>query len=398
MKILQVHNKYQQPGGEDVVVASEHELLTSKGHEIYQWIVHNDAIKDTGTMGKMKIAVNSIWSRNAQKEITEIINEFKPDVAHIHNTIPLLSPAIYSACHKAGVAVVQTLHNFRTICPGSPLYRDGKVCEDCVGKAIPYPGMIHGCYRDSRLQSAFTVANLSFNRMRGTYRNDIDVYVALTQFAREKFIAGGLPADKIMVKPNFVTADIPQGQHDGKFGLFGGRLVPHKGVQAMVDAWRLLDTPIPLKVLGGGPLDTLFKENVPDGIEYLGFVSREEVIRLMGDASFLMFPSEWYEGFPMSITEAFATGLPVIAGKLGGAAEIVQDGESGWHFTPGDAQDLAQKVQQAWADPEELKRRGTMARKQFEENYTPEKNYEMLLNIYQTAITRFQQNTEQISS
>ena len=392
MKILQVHNKYQNPGGEAVVVASEYDLLTQHGDDVYQWIVHNDVIKNAGGLDKAKIALNSIWSSKSQQDITKIINEFKPDVVHVHNTMPLLSPAIYSACHKAGVAVVQTLHNFRTICPGSPLYRDGKVCEDCVGKSIPYPGMIHGCFRESKAQSAVAVANLSFNRFRGTYRNDIDVYVALTEFARGKFISGGLPADKIMVKPNFVTADIEVGQHDGGYALFVGRLVPHKGIQAMVDAWRKLDTPIPLKVLGGGPLDTLLKEDVPEGIEFLGFVPREEVMGLMQNASLLLFPSEWYEGFPMTITEAFATGLPVLAGGLGGPAEIVRDGESGWHFTPGDSTEMAQKLQEIWADPDELKRRGQMARQQFDDYYTPSKNYEIMMDIYQTAINRFKQS------
>ncbi len=392
MRVLQVHNKYQNPGGEDVVVASEHDLLKGNGHDVYQWIVHNDAIKEAGAGGKMKIAMNSIWSRDAQKEITAIINEFKPDIAHIHNTIPLLSPSIYSACHKANVPVVQTLHNYRTVCPASPLYRDNHICTECLGKLIPYPAMVHGCYRDSKVQSAFSVASLSYNRMRGTYRKDVDLYISLTEFARDKFIEGGMPGDKIVVKPNFVTTDIEQGTHDGGYAFFAGRLVPHKGVATLINAWKQLEQPIPLKIAGQGPMENILQD-LPQNIEYLGQVSRDEVFNLMRNANFVIFPSEWYETFGLAVVEAFATAAPVIVSKIGGLANIVEDGESGWHFTPGDAKDLAEKVQQAWSDPAELKRRGRMARQRFEEYYTPEKNYGMLLEVYQSAISRFKQHT-----
>lgn len=386
MKILQVHNEYKHMGGEEVVVAAENEMLKQYGHEIHQWIVQNSHINDINILSKAKIAGQSIWSGDSYSQIQRKLRELQPDIVHVHNTIPLISPSVYAACHDAGVPVVHTLHNYKLICPGAYLYRDRGVCEDCIGKLVPSPAVIHGCYRNSSSQSAVAVAGLFTHRLRGTYKNNVDIYIALTRFARQKFIEGGLPAEKIAVKPNFVTADIQPGEHQGKYVLFVGKLVQYKGIETLLQAWHQLDEPIPLKIVGQGPLEILLKSNLPSGVEYLGRLPREEVLNMMKDASFVVFPSEWYEGFPMTIAEAFATASPVVTGRLAATAEIVKDGFSGWHFTPGDAQDLARIVKLAWSNPAEIRRRGKFARQQYDECYSLAKNYQMTMSIYETAI------------
>jgi len=386
MKILQVHNEYQHFGGEEVVVAAENSLLCEYGHETRQWIVKNSELQNTSTLTKAKVALQSIWSHNAYRRINRQLLDFQPDVVHVHNTIPLISPSIYAACKSEGIPVVHTLHNYKLICPGAYLYRGRKTCEDCIGKFVPYLGILHGCYRSSRAQTAISVAGLATHRLRGTYRNDVDIYIALSRFARQKFIEGGLPAEKIAVKPNFVSSEIKPGKHTGGYALFVGKLVQYKGIETLLQAWHLLDETIPLKIVGQGPLEILLKSNLPPGVEYLGQLPREKVLSLMQEANLVVFPSEWYEPFGIVMIEAFATGLPVIATRLGSAAEIVRDGTSGWHFNPEDPQDLARIIRLAWSNPEEMKHRGEMARKQYEDYYSAEKNYQMLLSIYQTAI------------
>ena len=391
MKILQVHNQYRHRSGEEVVVEAENQMLTQYGHQVSQWIEKSSDIEDVGSLAHAKIALNSIWSSESYRKIQRKIKEFNPDIVHVHNTVPLISPSVYSACRDANVPVVKTLHSYKLICPGAYLYRDGKICEDCVPKSLKYPSVINGCYRQNRFHSAITSTGLAVDRIKSTYQNNVDIFIALTRFARQKFIEGGFPAEKIAVKPNFVTSDIQPGKHEGKYGLFVGKLVKYKGIETFLQAWDLLDETIPLKVVGKGPLDILFKSSVPSGLEYLGALPRENVIELMQNASFLIFPSEWYEPFGMVMIEAFATGLPVIGSNLASGAEIIKEGYAGWHFNPGDAQDLAQKVKLAWSNPDELKRRGILARKQYDQNYSPEKNYQMLLNIYETAIKRMKE-------
>ncbi|KAF3888364.1 MULTISPECIES: glycosyltransferase family 4 protein [Nostocales] len=386
MKILQVHNAYRHMGGEEVVVAAEHEMLKQYGHEIHQWILENSSIENANTLTKAKIALQSIWSTESYSQTRKKLQEFQPDIVHVHNTIPLISPSVFAACQDASVPVVHTLHNYKLICPGAYLYRNAGVCEDCVGKTVPYQGVIHGCYRGSNSQTAVAVAGLTTHRLRGTYKNEVDIYIALTRFARQKFIEAGLPAEKIAVKPNFVTSNIAIGEHTGGYALFVGKLVQYKGIETLLNAWHLLNEAIPLKIVGQGPLEILLKSNLPNNVEYLGRLPREKVVNLMQNASFLIFPSEWYEPFGMVIAEAFATGLPVIASRIGGITEIVKEGYSGWNFTPEDAQDLARTVQLAWSNPAELQRRSVLAREQYEDHYSLEQNYQMIMSIYQTAI------------
>jgi len=389
MKILLLHNRYTQPGGEDAVFEAEKALLERMGHKAILFVEDNARLDG---MNPLKAAQNAIWSWEAQSTLLRLIRETRPNVAHFHNTFLMISPAAYYACKEAKVPVVQTLHNYRLVCPGSLLMRDGQMCEDCVGKTIPWPGVVHGCWRSSQVGSAVVATMLAVHHLMKTWQEQVDVYIALTEFARRKFVEGGLPAEKIVVKPNFVALDPGKGEHEGNYILFVGRLSPEKGVMTMLRAWKQLKD-IPLKIVGDGPLMEEMQgfvqtEGLKD-VEVLGRRPREDVFWLMREARGLMFPSEWYEGFPMTITEAFACGLPVIASRLGAMAEIIDDGRTGLHFEPGDPEDLAAKVEWAWSHPEAMQAMGREARREYEEKYTAEWNYKMLMDIYHRAIARY---------
>jgi len=384
MKVLLIHNRYRQPGGEDTVFEAEKALLEHYGHEVATFVEDNARLEG---INPLKVAVNAIWSREAQRNILKWIEQARPDVVHFHNTFLRISPAAYYVVKDLGLPVVQTLHNYRLICPGALLMRDGKACEDCLRKIVPWPGVVHGCWRNSRSGTMVVAAMLTFHNVRRTWENQVDVYIALTEFARKKFVQGGLPEEKIVVKPNFVHPDPGDGEHKGNFALFVGRLSAEKGIRTMLSAWRLLKS-VPLKIVGDGPLMSEVKAQIKQerlGIEVLGRLPREEVFSLMRQASFLVFPSEWYEGFPMTIAEAFACGLPVLASRLGAMAELVEDGRTGLLFEPGNPEDLAARVAWAWTHPEEMRRMGKAARQKFEEKYTAEKNYQMLMQIYERA-------------
>ncbi|MGE3934275.1 MAG: glycosyltransferase, partial [Rhodospirillaceae bacterium] len=299
----------------------------------------------------------------------------------VHNTFPLISPAVYAAARDGGAAVVQTLHNFRTLCVKAQLLRDGAVCEDCVGRAVPWPGVVHRCYRDSLVASGAAATMLTVHRAAGTWRRAVDRYVALTGFARDKFVAGGLPAARIAVKPNFLDSPAPAaaGPEARSGGLFVGRLSPEKGIGVLAAA--LARGPVPLRIAGEGPVAVAA---APD-LTLLGRIDAGAVAREMAAAAYLVVPSVWYEGFPMVIVEAFARGLPVIASRIGSLAEIVEDGVTGLLAAPGDAADLAAKMRWAHEHPGEMAAMGRAARARYEALYTPERNYAMLMEIYAAA-------------
>ncbi len=388
MKIVLVHNCYQQQGGEDVVFTNEAALLRDHGHEVVEYTDHNDRIDD---LGRLRLAAGTIWSRYSRKKISSLIKTHRPQVAHFQNTFPLISPSSYYSCQREGVAVIQTLQNYRLVCPSATLMRDGKVCESCLGKSFAWPGVRQRCYHASSIQTAVIATMLTTHRLLKSWNRQVDIYIALTKFARRKFIEGGLPAEKIVVKPNILSTDPGVGMENGNYTLFVGRLSPEKGIETMLVSWHHLKE-ISLKIVGDGPLMANVQEaaaqyKVPS-IDILGACSRDEVLNLMRGCRFLVFPSVWYEGFPLTIAEAFACGVPVIASNLGAMAEIVKDGRTGLHFQSGDADDLAAKVEWAWSHSKDMYKMGREARREYELKYTAEKNYKMLMEIYQQAIER----------
>lgn len=387
MRILLVHNRYQQPGGEDVVFQAEAGLLRSHGHEVEEWVEDNRDIEGIPRVG---LALRTVWSLPAARRLSAILDRHRPDVAHFHNTFPLISPAAYAICQRRGVPVVQTLHNYRLVCPNAMLFRAGRPCEDCLGRVVAWPGVVHACYRGSRAQSAVTATMLAVHRLRGTWRHDVDLYIALTEFARRKFLAGGLPEERIVVKPNFVTLKGRPAGPPAEGFLFAGRLSEEKGVRALLEAWRSLPSTILLRVAGTGPLAPLVERAARElpNVHYLGGLSHDELLGELAAAQALVFPSEWYEGLPMVILEAFACGRPVLAARRGAAEEIVAEGLTGSLWEPGDPANLATLVRRAAAQPERLVAMGTNARREYEQRYSAEANYRQLIEIYRRARQR----------
>ena len=380
MKVLVVHNRYQQAGGEDAVVDAEVALLQSRGVDVRRYERHNDDIQH---ISRASAAVQAYWSGRTVRELSELFAHWRPDVIHVHNTLSLVSPSVYWVADRMGVPVVQTLHNFRLLCPQGMLLRDGQVCEQCVGKPVAWPSVVHACYRESAVQSAVLAGLVAGHRALGTYSNKVARFIALNDFCRAKFVEGGLPADKLVVKPNFVDLPEPDQSADRAGGLFVGRLSNEKGVETLVQAKRL-NPALPVKVIGSGPLggDVL----AAFGSDLLGFLPLVEIIEHMREAAYLVLPSICYENFPRTVVEAFACGLPVIASRMGSMAVLVKEGETGLLFNPGDAQDLLTKVKWAQAHPAEMLRMGRNARRQYEQEFNAEVNFDVLMAIYREAM------------
>ncbi|MEO8098439.1 MAG: glycosyltransferase family 4 protein [Acidobacteriota bacterium] len=374
LTVLSAHNFYREPGGEDAVFAAEIELLRAHGHAVTVYERSNHNIRSGGAA-----AFEAIWSRSSHRDVRSLAGA---GIAHFHNTFPLISPSAYYAAASQGSAVVQTLHNYRLICPGALLSRNGAPCEECLTQNSLRPALSHSCYRDSRAATAGVAAMLTTHRAAGTYQRAVDAYIALSEFARTKFVAGGLPANRIFVKPNFVPDDPGTGAGSGHYALFAGRLSPEKGVATLTSAWNALPD-VPLKVLGDGPLN---QTSWPSSVTAFGAVTRQRVLEQMRNATALVFPSTCYENAPMSILEAFSCGTPVITSNLGSMAELVRDGYNGLLFRPGDPADLAAKVRYAFDNPEHLATMRANARREFEEKYTADRNYKMLIAIYEQAI------------
>lgn len=386
MKILLIHNYYQQPGGEDQVFQAEKELLESRGNQVIQYTIHNDQVASMSSIG---LAKATLWNSSVYREIIELIKQEKPAVAHFHNTFPLISPAAYYAASSQSVPVIQTLHNYRLLCSNALFLRQGRVCEDCLNKILPWPAVLHACYRNDWLASAVTASMQVYHRFRKTWINLVDVYIALTDFLRKKMIQGGLPQSKIIVKPNFVQPDPGEKSTLGDYALFAGRLSHEKGIKTLLDAWKDLRG-IPLKILGDGQqretvVAQIAKDNLSE-VDVLGWRSHSEVIDAMKSARFLVYPSETYETFSLAIAEGFACGLPAIASRLGASAEIVSDQRNGLLFNPGDPGDLTLKVSWAWTHPDEMRKMGQAGRLDYQQHYSADQNYQLLMNIYQAAI------------
>jgi glycosyltransferase involved in cell wall biosynthesis len=389
LKVLLVHNTYQQPGGEDVVFEQESRMLSDAGHQVISYQRSNWEVQAYRGIRKISLAKRTLWASDTRRDFVHLLRDQKPEVVHVHNTFMMISPSIYSACYEAKVPVVQTLHNYRLLCPAATLFREGKVCEECLGGSL-WHGVQHGCYHNSRPTTAVVALMLASHRLRGTWEREVACFVALSEFSRGKFIEGGLPPEKIFVKPNFVHPDPDSRRGDGDYALFVGRLSPEKRVSTVLEAWKRLRLPIPIVLIGGGPDQNQLEEQTAlDGlttVRFLGQVPRAQTLAAINNARFLVFSSEWYENFPVTIAESFACRTPVIASRMGAMKEIVSDGRTGLLFSPGDSEDLAQKVEWAWTHPDEMRAMGTEARREYEAKYTAEKNYPMLMDIYKHAI------------
>jgi glycosyltransferase involved in cell wall biosynthesis len=385
MKILVVHNSYQQPGGEDAVFAGETRLLEQHGHTVVPYRRSNHEISSMSAMQRLVMPKEMIHSDSSKREIQKLLRDERPDIVHVHNTFMMISPSVYETCQEMGVPVVQTLHNFRLLCPAWTLCREGHVCEECVEHGL-WRSVWHGCYRNSRFMTASVALMLQVHRGRGTWRESVDGYIALSEFSRRKFATNGFPDKKIHVKPNFVQQDPGERATPGSYALFVGRLSPEKGVATLLAAWEKLVPSMSLVIVGEGPeRKSLEAEATSRGLAnvvFKGWLPADETLKAMKDAAFVVVPSLWYEGFPMTIAEAFACGTPVICSRIGALEEIVSDQRTGLHFVPGDVDDLASKIGWSAAHPRETAAMGKAARLEYETHYTAEQNYRRLMQIY----------------
>ena len=383
VKILQIHNQYLQPGGEDTVAATEASLLRSAGHTVIEHREHNPE----GNLAAAGDLIRAPWNSKAAARIGDLVRRHQPDVTHVHNTWYHLTPSVFRAIRQEGSPTVLTLHNYRLVCANSMLLRDGKPCELCVASRNPWYGVRYRCYRGSAVQSAAAAATIAINRRRETWHKDVDVFLALTEFARDKMIAGGLPEQRIEVKPNFVTdpgsRTMPPG--DSNLILFVGRLAREKGPDVLVEAWRQANLDdLRLEIIGDGELRKGLESDPPAGVTLSGQLDSNEVRQRMLSARALVLPSIWYEGLSMVMLEALGAGLPVLASALGAMPEVLRPLGQSWQVGPGDAEALAQQLN-GLMDGSVVEQGGIAARRLYDSLYSPEVGLAGLEKAYQRA-------------
>jgi glycosyltransferase involved in cell wall biosynthesis len=385
MRILQVHNFYQQAGGEDRVVAAENAMLTSRGHIVTQYTVHNDAVN---SMRSIELCIKTLWNNESYRHVQHIIRDRNIELVHVHNTLPLISPAVYYAAARLRIPVVQTLHNFRLLCPAATLYRDGEICELCLRKTIKYPAVMHRCYRGSVAGSATVAAMLAMHGFAGTHSRKIQAYIALSEFAKNKFSEGGLPEERIVVKPNFLADDPGPGNGSGGYALFAGRLAPEKGLGFLLDAWKYWPNALPLKIAGDGPLQSMVKERAAAlaNVEYLGVCEHSRVLEMLKEAAFLVLPSRWYEGMPMVAIEAMACGTPLVGYAVGSLNDLILNEVNGVKLPFEGTHILEGFLRDSGNLTEKMAALRPKTRTYFERYFTADVNYPILLDIYDKAV------------
>lgn len=387
MRILMVHNTYQQRGGEDVSTEQDIELLRSHGHEVRTYFRSNDEIKNYTVLQKISLFFRPAWSWQSYRQIIRILKEFTPDVVHVQNFFPLISPSVFYACKRMKIPVVFNLRNYRLGCANSYFYRENFICEECIQRS-PFCGISHKCYHGSSLQTASVTMMQLVHRLLRTWEKKVDIISPVSDFAAEKMVHTGLKPDNILVRKNYLKADPGQGCGQRSGAVFVGRLSPEKGLSTLMSAWEKLPD-VPLKIIGTGPEESDIKEKskkLQPQVTLTGQLPHSEMLAEIKKSQFLVMPSVWYETFGRTIVEAYATGTPVIASCLGAVAELVEDGQTGLLFTAGSANDLAEKVTWAIHHPEEMARMGQHARQVFLDKYEAGSAYRQLMAVYQNAI------------
>lgn len=381
MRVLQVHNRYREPGGEDRLVAEEAALLRSAGHEVEQWIAGNPE-SDPAAAGALALAG---WNPGSAREAARRVTAFEPDVVHVHNTWFRLSPSVLRPM-TAKARLVCTVHNYRHACIRADLFRNNRPCEDCVGH-VPWRGVLHRCYHDRALVSAATALAISAPRALRTWGRHADRICAVTEFQRSILVRSGLPPEKLIVVPNFardpgVRQSPPSSSN---LILVAGRLAPEKGIGTLLEAWsRARTADLRLVVVGGGPLAAELRSGAPTGVEFAGHKDHDEVLELMRQARAVALPSRAYEGLPLTLLEAMASGTPLVASAHGGMLEVISRTGGQLLATPGDVSDWSRALEQLAAGAK-IDEWGGLARAEFERNYQPARALERLLNLYGAA-------------
>jgi glycosyltransferase involved in cell wall biosynthesis len=391
MKVVLVHNYYQQRGGEDIVFESERDLLRRHGHAVVEYCRSNKELEDLTYASRLTAVKATIWASDSHRDFYRLLEREKPDIVHVHNTFLRVSPSIYWASHELGVPVVQTLHNYRLFCPAGNFMRAAHICEECVEHSL-WRAVRYGCYRGSRSATATVASMFLLHRWLGTWSERIDRYIAPSNFSRNKFVEAGLPASKLVVKPNFIHPDPGSRTEAEDYVVFVGRLSEEKGLTTLLSAFQLLPQPMPLLIFGEGPLRKVLEQEaaargLSSCVRFCGWVAHRETLIALKGARFLILPSLCYETFGAAIAEAYACGVPVIASALGAIEDIVRHGNTGLLVRAGDATDLAEKIAWAWWHRPEMEAMGRSARSEYEARYTAARNYGMLMNIYEGTIT-----------
>lgn len=380
MRVLQIHNRYRQFGGEDVVAAQQFQLLQAAGHRVESWWPQN-APGPTATLA----LAGSLWNPRTAQRVERLVERFRPDIAHIHNTWFTVSPSAVTTLRRLGVPVVLSLHNYRLVCAAATLFRDGAPCEDCLG-SHPWHAVRHRCYRGSVIQSAIAAGGIARQKSRRTWYDDVDRFLALSDFARERFIAGGLPADRISVTANSVDDPGPRAQPPSASDvvLFVGRLSEPKGVHVLLDAWARAAPPLRLVIAGTGPLEASLRQSAPASVTFTGLLSHEATRDLMLEARALVLPSVWYEGQPLVLLESAAAGLPVLLSDLGAMSGLLAPDAEALLFPAGSADALSARLT-SLLDDRSVDQLGTFVRSRFEQRFTHADALHRLETLY-TAV------------
>ncbi len=393
-RVLLAHNHYRStaPSGEAQVVAAESALLQQHGHTTGEFYRFSDEIANQRILGTIKGAFSTPWNPFAASAIRRAVDEFLPDVVHVHNTFPLLSPAIFRAIGSRAARVL-TLHNYRLFCAAAIPLRDGKICTDCIDQQSVLPALRYGCYRNSRLATVPLALSVALHRGLGTWSHQVDAFIVLTEFQRDLMVEAGLPAELTHVKPNFYPGEpkISPWKERQPYVVFAGRLTPEKGVETLVHAWMEWGATAPeLRIVGEGELKNRLKEMASSisglPIRFLGHLTSTHAQEEIANSKLLVMPSECYETFGLVMLEAFASGTPVAVSDIGPLPTLVDHGKNGVVFSSGNPQSLLNVVQKSWETEGELERMATGAKDTFETLYTEKRNYKMLMDIYQQAI------------
>jgi glycosyltransferase involved in cell wall biosynthesis len=384
MRFVFAHNRYVLRGGEDESREFEISMLRARGHEVFEYVVDNN---DINRRNLVSIGIRSVWNGDQYQRVRTFVGRTKPDILKVDNYFPLLSPSIFEAAKSMGVATVLSVRNYRLICPAGTLFRSGRICKDCIGAKFALPAIRHRCLHNSYLQTSSVVLSNALSRVRGTWANSVDQYVAVSELVKRLLVSGGFSPKKISVKANSIP-DTGPGDGSGKFAIFVGRLIEEKGIRTMLAAWEKVGAKMPLKVIGEGALAGLVQQAASESpfVEYLGRKTLKEVCELIGRAAVLIFPSEWLEPFGRSIVEAYSKGTPVIAANTEGMRDMIEDGTTGLVYRSGDSDDLAEKVLSLAGTPERLERMRDRARERYLKCYSEEHNYSEMMSVFARAL------------
>ena len=396
MNIVLAHNYYGSaaPSGENTVFLAETELLRRRDHRITVLSRHSDEIRDRGAWGCLRGALSTPWNPFSKRDAVQLLRRVAPDVFHVHNCFPLLSPAVFYAARGLRTANILTLHNCRAFCAAGIPMRGEKPCTECLDSRSVGPALRNRCYRDSLAATLPLAAMIWLHRALRTWEREIDAFIALTDFQRDLMCGAGLPEDRVFVKPNFYPdppASLPFCHREAK-AVFIGRLGVEKGCHLLLEAWRRWGPAAPrLEIIGAGSERSRLEASVvaaglTEKIAFRGQLSFPETQASLALARLLLLPSLCFEGFPMVVREAFALGVPVAASRLGSMPGLIEEGRTGTLFEAGDPGDLVAKIRDAWSDQDRLSAWGAAALEEFEKKYTSQANYRILMRIYRDAM------------